>query len=682
MNRSSKFITKLICILFVFFLAFPCCYATRQSIDEKADIAISNIISYKKSLSDGYIINTDVLENVFDFSDAKLVIALSQGGFSDNYNNYSAVLNNFISDKYHTNEKLYSLPAASGAQISLALLACDINPYIIKGTNGKSYNFLADNIYNRDAAYSLGKNGIEGYAWGLIALDAYKYEYDVDILKIREDLMAKIIDSQLPDGTYTSTDSTSPYYLSALSVLALAQDYNNEKRKTEIREQTIALKKEIDKKRKEEGIKVTFEEFEKEYGIEDEPTLYHYVDSCIEKSLRALSEKQSDDGSYKTYSKSNIKTTSAIITALCTLGINPITDERFIKNGNTLIDGLLKYQNADGSFMADENSDISEETTDALSALVSLKRFLRNEKPLYNFSDKVLNQSMGILQVSNIDIENIKYINENFNLSLYPQICMIYEKIINSDRADKTFLLSLITAIKEKKLQQESIINYINEQGSELLYSEKGVNLNKKMQIRELLKLCESIPEREMKHIYIYSDLIANSKRIESALALQTLLVCLVLIVIVSFLLSILMYYIKKQTLSKKVLNYNRTSPNLKNGDATEKNAANSGKTKKMPFEIEDSFFEYETEAPQTTEESDSNPLPFEDEAEFFDYEMPLEEQFENEQADTFHMPFEFEEDNNFFDYETQDNNEVEAETQKDEDMLPFEKETGFFKYK
>ncbi len=681
MNRNNKFIIKLISVLFVFFLAFPCCYATRQSVDEKIDIAISNIISYKKSLSGGYIINTEVLENVFDFSDAKLVIALSQGGFSDNYNNYAAVLNNFISDKYLTNEKLYSLPAAAGAQISLAFLSCGTNPYTIKATNQKTYNFLSDNIYDRDAAYSLGKNGLEGYAWGLIALDAYNYEHTVDILKIREDIMTKIIDTQLPDGTYASTDSTSPYYLSALSMLALAQDFENEQRKAEIREQIIEEKKELDRKRKEEGIKVTFEEFEKEYGIEDEPTLYHFVDSCIEKSMSALSEKQSEDGSYQIYPKSNIKTTSAVITALCTLGINPLKNERFIKRDNTLLDGLLKYQQPDGSFMADENSNISAETTDALCALVALKRFLNKEKPLYDFTDKVMHQSNDILQVSNKDIANIKYINQNFDLSLYPQICMIYEKVNQSDRKDRIFLLSAITVAKERKNRHESIINYINEQGRELLYSENGVNLNKKKQIRELLRLCESVPERERKQIYIYDDLISNSKRVESALALETLLFCVILIVVVSFLLSILMYLIKKRTLAKKVLNYN-ISPHHQNGDATENKASTAPKTKWMPFELEDSFFEYENEEPQITEESGNKPLPFEEEDEFFDYEMPQEEQLENEPSAFFQMPFEIEENENFFEYEAQGENETEAEIPKDKDMLPFEKETGFFRYK
>ncbi len=681
--KKTNFIIKLVCVLFVFFLSFPCCYATPKSTAEKLDIAIENIISYKKSQSNGYIINSDVLENVFDFSDAKLVVALSQGGFSDNYNNYSAVLNNFISDKYSTNEKLYSLPAATGAQMSLAMLACNANPYTIKGANGKSYDFLADNIYNRDTAYSLGKNGLEGYAWGLIALDAYNYDYDVDILKFREDIMAKIVDSQLPDGTYTSTDSTSPYYLSALSILALAKDYNNERRKYEIREQTIELKKELDKKRKEEGIKVTFEEFEKEYGIEDEPTLYHYVDMCIDKSLSVLSKKQSDDGSYKAYSKSNIKTTSAVITALCTLGINPDEDARFIKHGNNLLDGLLKYQQKDGSFKVDENSDVTAETTDALCALISFKRFLNNQKPLYDFSDKVIYQTDGMLQVSVKDIENIKYINENFSLSLYPQVCMIYEKVLQSDRKDKIFLLSLITSIKEKKFQNESIIRYINEQGSELLYSENGVKLNKKRQIRELLKLCESISQSEQKYIYVYEDLVLNTKRIENALALETLLFCVVLIVIVSFFLSILMYLIKKRTLVRKTFEYNMEVMNQKRPTSSKNNISAGAENKKMPFEIEEAFFEYEIQETQPLEEVVNNPLPFEDEDEFFDYEMPHEEQFAKETAPVFPLPFEMEEENDFFDYEIEDNNVTKEEVKKeDKDMMPFEKETGFFKYR
>ncbi len=679
----KNFCSSLLCMLFVFFAITPACFAAKENkadAQTKINSAISKAIAYEKSLSDGYIINNDILENMFDFSDAKLVISLSQGGFSDNFNNYSAVLNNFISDKYRTNEKLYSLPVSSGAQMSLALLACGINPYTLTGENGKTYDFIAENIFNRDAAYSLGKGGIEGYAWGLIALDAYNYDFDVDILKIREDIMSKIVDSQLPDGSYASTNSTSPYYLSALSVLALANDYNNEKRKNEIKNETIRLKKEIDKQRKEEGLKVTFEEYEKEYGMEEQLTLYHYIDMCVDKSLALLSEKQSKNGAYTDYEKSNIQTTSAVITALCTLGIDPEKDERFIKDGKTLIDGLLEYQSSDGSFKYIDSTNPKNETIDALAALIAYRRFLENKTPLYDFSEKNMQYASDMLQPSKTDINNIRYINENFNLSLYPQVCMIYEKVQKSQRKDKILLLSVIETIKEKKAQHESIIKYINDKGSELLYSEKGVNLTKKRQIRELLRLCEALPEKEHKHIYIYPDLIANSKRVENALALETLLFSLVLIVIASFFLSILMFFIKKQALASKMMIYSRI-PHQQNGEATESRSTTDKKDKSMPFEADDSFFDYYSEDNDVLVEEENKELPFENNTAFFDYEMPAEEQYENDTSESFKLPFEDSEDD-FFSYDIEGTNGVESEKPNEDDMLPFEKDDSFFKYK
>ncbi len=679
---KNKFIVKIICILCVFFLSAPLCFASKQDTIQLVDKSIQSIIDYQKSQTNGYIINGNILENVFNFSDAKLVIALSQNGISDNYINYSSVLTNFISDKYRTNEKLYAMSVPAGAQISLALLACGINPYTIEGTNGKKYNFLAENIYDRDKAYSLGKGGVEGYAWGLIALDAYNYNHETAILKIREDLMASIIDTQLEDGTYASTDSTSPYYLSALSVLALSPDYNNTLRKEEIKEQTRKLKKEIDEKRKAEGIKITFEQYEKEYGSEEELTLYDYVDASVNKSLEILSEKQSEDGSYQNYAQSNIQTTSAVITALCALGIDPVTDERFIKNSNTLIDGLLTYQQADGSFKATEASRIDIETIDALAALVAYKRFLEGKGSLYDFSENILQQSTGILQVSQKDIENIRYINENFDLSLYPQICMIYEKVLHSKREDRLFLLSRITTIKEKKAQHESIINYVNDEGKELLYSEKGVNLSKKRQIRELLRICEALPERDKNHIYVYEDLISTTTRIENALALETLLFSLVLIVVASFILSILMFFIRKRAFANRVNRYNHFPQNPIGKVAAGKNIKQTTlKDKRMPFELEDTFFEYDLPENEAEIDPDNKPLPFEEDSEFFDYEMSIEETVKNVSDDSFQLPFENEEDNNFFEYESTENN-IESEKTDDKDMLPFEKEKEFFKYK
>jgi hypothetical protein len=68
------------------------------------------------------------------------------------------------------------------------------------------------------------------------------------------------------------------------------------------------------------------------------------VKTAVDAALTLLSERQMSTGEFQSYGKANSQSTSQVITALSCLGINGITDTRFIKHDNTLLDGLLRYQ--------------------------------------------------------------------------------------------------------------------------------------------------------------------------------------------------------------------------------------------------------------------------------------------------------------------------------------------------
>lgn len=69
------------------------------------------------------------------------------------------------------------------------------------------------------------------------------------------------------------------------------------------------------------------------------------VEEAVNRGLEILSSKQNEDGSM-----GNCETTAEMILTLTQLGIDPAGDERFIKEGNSLQDGLMKYYLRDGSF--------------------------------------------------------------------------------------------------------------------------------------------------------------------------------------------------------------------------------------------------------------------------------------------------------------------------------------------
>ncbi len=115
------------------------------------------------------------------------------------------------------------------------------------------------------------------------------------------------------------------------------------------------------------------------------------VASAVDNALRLLSEKQCSDGDFSGFGYDNPESTAQVIMALTAVGTDPLTDERFIKNGNTVLSGLLKYKKTDGSFShvygGEENTSA---TYQAMLALVSLKRFYEGRSAVYIFDDGVL----------------------------------------------------------------------------------------------------------------------------------------------------------------------------------------------------------------------------------------------------------------------------------------------------
>ena len=76
------------------------------------------------------------------------------------------------------------------------------------------------------------------------------------------------------------------------------------------------------------------------------------------------------------------------VIALCSLGIDPRTDERFIKNGNSAMDGLLQYQTQSGMFKhtLDGDEDVMA-TEQAALALIAVQRLDQNGNRIYDFTE-------------------------------------------------------------------------------------------------------------------------------------------------------------------------------------------------------------------------------------------------------------------------------------------------------
>lgn len=109
------------------------------------------------------------------------------------------------------------------------------------------------------------------------------------------------------------------------------------------------------------------------------------VRAAVDRALSVLSRIQLDGGDYQSYGKPNAESTAQVIIALSSLGIDFGRDERFIKNGKTLFDGLEKYRLSDGGYCHIQGEAASDTATvQALCAAVSYIRAAEGKGGFYS----------------------------------------------------------------------------------------------------------------------------------------------------------------------------------------------------------------------------------------------------------------------------------------------------------
>lgn len=181
---------------------------------------------------------------------------------------------------------------------------------------------------------SIGKLGIMSYSYGLIMLDCGAYYGSMT----RDEIIEQILSMQFSDGGWGLMQS-SEIDVTAITIQALARYYKHSDVKT-----------------------------------------------AVDKALIYLSKQQQADGDFKSYGTSNAESTAQVLMALNAMKINHRTDSRFIKNGNTVYDGLLKYRKSDGSFShiyGGESNQLA--TVQALYASISLWRFENGKTAFFEF---------------------------------------------------------------------------------------------------------------------------------------------------------------------------------------------------------------------------------------------------------------------------------------------------------
>ena len=100
-----------------------------------------------------------------------------------------------------------------------------------------------------------------------------------------------------------------------------------------------------------------------------------------------LSASQQENGGFASWGSVNVESCAQVLTALSSLDINADTDERFIKNGNTLVDAIMEFSVENGFAHVKDSGYNQMATEQAYYALVSYNRVKNGKTSLYDMSD-------------------------------------------------------------------------------------------------------------------------------------------------------------------------------------------------------------------------------------------------------------------------------------------------------
>lgn len=234
--------------------------------------------------------------------------------------------------------RLHKAKSTDNSRMILALTAIGKDV-----TNVGGYNLLAG-LSDLEFVKYQGNNGP---IWALLALDSGNYPVPSGGTTTRQALIDEILSVQTSDGGWAITGDKADSDMTGMALTALAPYYKKD------------------------------------------PT----VKQAIDKAIARLSEMQDDDGGFSTtYGDGKYiatsESTAQVLTALSALGIDGDTDSRFVKNGSSVVDALLRYYVKGGGFKHIMDGEIDGMGTEqAYYALTAYYRFLSGKTNLYDMTD-------------------------------------------------------------------------------------------------------------------------------------------------------------------------------------------------------------------------------------------------------------------------------------------------------
>lgn len=395
------------------------------------------------------------------------VLAMARDGYLTDYarNAYLTELYKTLQDKKGI---LHHVKYTEYSRVVIALSALNISPTSVNG-----YNLLEPLADFK----KVSGQGINGSSSALIALDTKKYE--IPELKngktqtTRDALIADILGKEIEGGGWALSGNIADPDVTAMTIQSLVPYMSR-----------------------------------------------NDVNAAVNRGIEKLAALQDADGGYSSdfISESgnpvkNLESSAQVVIALSAVDASLIQQEKFMKNGKTLLDELLRYQKEDGSFchVIGEKSDAMA-TDQGTLALLAWSRAMNGQTRLYDMTDLGNSQEGGESQ------EETKEKVDAFRKEMeeLPQQITIAEK-------DKVFSLKTELDLMKNFEEKEKFKTLLNAYVSEIEQQEKAVkklderiwneinplNITLKSQntVEELSNDLQNIPEANRGYLERLEDL-------------------------------------------------------------------------------------------------------------------------------------------------------------------------------
>lgn len=246
------------------------------------------------------------------------------GWFDTYYNNLCEYLDECSGELSKTKHTDYS-------RTLLALSAIGKDPSDVNG-----YNILE----SYTDYYFVTHQGISGSIFALISLDSMEYEIPNGNVS-REKLIEHILSEEYENGGWALFGEKADIDITAQVIQAFSPYYGENSKVTE----------------------------------------------AVDRAVELLSNVQKDDGGFYAWESENVQTAAQVMIALCSIGIDVRTDERFIKEDGWIGSYMMKYYLGDGAFCHTLGTNENAMATDqCMQALIALELFEKNEGRFYDFS--------------------------------------------------------------------------------------------------------------------------------------------------------------------------------------------------------------------------------------------------------------------------------------------------------